>query len=64
MPDLMDVRALEAESSISKFTWRVWMRERRVPVVRLGRRVFVARTDYEKFVRAGRIEARREVDGR
>lgn len=64
MPMLMDVKTLEAESTVSRFTWRVWMREGRVPVVRLGRRVFVARSDFERFVRAGRVEARQEAAGR
>lgn len=58
MATLMDVRMLEAESTVSRFTWRAWMREGRLPVVRLGRRVFVARSDFERFLRAGRVEAR------
>lgn len=64
MVTLMDVRVLEAESGVSRYTWRAWIRERRVPHVKLGRRVFVARADFERFLRAGRVEARPEAAGR
>lgn len=57
---LMNVEQLQTESGVSKFTWRSWIKTRRVPSVRLGRRVFVARADFDKLVKAGRVEARQE----
>ena len=54
---LMDVEQLEADSGISRHTWRTWIREGKIPVVRLGRRVRVREEDYrlhpEKSQRAG-----------
>jgi hypothetical protein len=55
---LMNVEQLQAESGVSRYTWRSWIKARRVPSVRLGRRVFVARVDFEKLIKAGRVEAR------
>ena len=63
--DLMSVEQLEQESPISRYTWRTWIREKRIPHVRLGRRrVFVTRHDFEAFLRASRVEARPESRGR
>jgi excisionase family DNA binding protein len=55
---LMDVKSLEADSGISKYTWRAWIRARRIESVRLGRTVRVPREAYEAFLRANRVEAR------
>lgn len=57
----MTVKDLARESPIARLTWRAWIRQGRLPHVRLGRRVFVTRSDYERFIAAGRVEARREV---
>ncbi len=61
---LMSVEQLEEASGVSRYTWRSWIKQRKVAHVRLGRRVFVPRTDYEKLVRAGRVEAREAAPGR
>jgi excisionase family DNA binding protein len=45
---------LEERSDISRHTWRLWLRQRKLPAVRLGRRLLVAEADYERFVAANR----------
>jgi excisionase family DNA binding protein len=55
---LMDIIGLEAESGISRYTWRAWIRARRIESVKLGRTVRVPREAYEAFLRANRVEAR------
>ena len=47
---LLSLEALEARSMISRHTWRKWLRERRLPGVRLGSRLMVATPDFEKFI--------------
>jgi excisionase family DNA binding protein len=56
--ELMNVEDLEEISRISRHTWRVWIRQGKVPVVRLGRSVRVKKEDYEKF-----IEDNRTIEG-
>lgn len=41
---------------ISPHTLRQWLRERRVPFYRCGRRVVLDRADLEAFLRAHRVE--------
>jgi hypothetical protein len=55
---LMTVADLEDESGVSRYTWRSWIKTRKIASVHLGRRVFVARTDFEKLLKPGRVEAR------
>jgi excisionase family DNA binding protein len=50
--------ALAERSSLSRHTWRLWLRQRKLPAVRLGRRVLVAERDYEEFIRSQRVPAR------
>jgi excisionase family DNA binding protein len=54
---LMSLEDLSRESRISKHTWRGWLRRKRISHLRLGRRVLVAREDFEAFLRASRVEA-------
>ncbi len=56
--ELLTVRDLERESKVSRHTWRTWIREKKLPVLRLGRTVRVARADLDKFLAAAR-EAQR-----
>jgi excisionase family DNA binding protein len=44
---------------VSAFTLRRWIRERRVPYHRLGRRIVLDRRDLEAFLQRCRIEARK-----
>lgn len=47
---LMTVVDLERESKISRYTWRSWIRQGRIPTLRLGRRVRVSEEDFRKFL--------------
>jgi len=55
--NLLDLEEIAKESKLSIHTIRAWRRQRRFPVVKLGRRVLVLREDWEKFVRSGFVEA-------
>jgi len=57
---LLTVEALERETGVSRHTWRSWLRERKIPFVRLGRTVRVTEEDLRAFVAAGRVPARKE----
>ena len=56
--DMLSVVDLEQRSGVSRYTWRTWIAQGRIPVVRLGRLVKVKANDYEKFVADNRTEAR------
>jgi excisionase family DNA binding protein len=43
---------------VSRFTLRKWLRERRLPYHKVGRRIVLDRADLERFLRACRVEAR------
>jgi excisionase family DNA binding protein len=55
---MLTVEDLERESKVSKYTWRAWIREGKVPVVRIGRRVRVKEEDYRQFIAESRTPAR------
>jgi excisionase family DNA binding protein len=55
---LMDIVSLEAESGISRYTWRDWIRTRQIESLKLGRGVRVHREVYEAFLQANRVKAR------
>lgn len=57
---LLTVKELEKDSQVSRYTWRAWIRQGRLPVTRLGRRVRVTEEDYRAFLKANRIPAREE----
>jgi excisionase family DNA binding protein len=54
---LMTVVDMERESKVSRHTWRAWIRQGRIPVTRLGRRVRVAEEDYRAFLTENRTPA-------
>jgi excisionase family DNA binding protein len=45
---------------VSPFTVRAWVRERRVPFYRLGRRIVFSRRELDDFLRLNRVPAREE----
>jgi excisionase family DNA binding protein len=55
---MMTVVDLEKESKVSRHTWRAWIREGRIAVLRLGRRVRVDETDFRRFMAENRTPAR------
>ncbi len=60
---LLTVEDLERRTQVSRFTWRSWIRQGKVPVVRIGRRVRVAEEDLQQFLAQSRTPAR-EATGR
>ena len=56
---LLNFEELEKRSDVSRYTWAAWVRARKLPCVRLGRRVLVEEADFQRFIEANRIEARR-----
>ena len=57
---LLTVVELEHHSRISRYTWRLWIRQGKVPVHRLGRRVRVSEEDYRQFLIENRITVPRK----
>jgi len=55
---LLTVTDLERDSHISKYTWWSWIREGKLPVVRLGRRIRVEMEAYQHFIAQNRVEGR------
>jgi len=47
------------ELGISRFTLRAWVRERRLPFFRCGRRIVFAQADLDAFLAQCRVEVRR-----
>lgn len=58
---LLTVADLERESQISKHTWRVWIKQGRLPAIRAGRRVRVDEVDFRAFIAKCRT-GEREVE--
>lgn len=58
MGKMLDVNELEARSGASRYSWRRWIAEGRIPVVRLGRLVKVMEEDYERFITDNRTQGR------
>jgi excisionase family DNA binding protein len=54
----MTVNDLEGESKVSRYTWRSWIAQKKIPVVRIGRRVRVDRADFERFIAERKAPAR------
>ncbi len=65
MPDLLSIEESVKElgggkscKGISVYTLRAWIYQKRLPYVKLGRRVFLRRKDLEEFVTKNLHEAR------
>lgn len=43
---------------VSPFTMRTWLRQRRIPFIRAGRRILLSPEDIERFLAANRVEAK------
>jgi len=56
---LLDVLAATRELGVGQSTLRRWIREGRLPTVRLGRRVLLRPEAVERFVRAAERPAKR-----
>jgi len=58
MQELLNLKEVASELRISIHTVRAWVFQRRVPVVRLGRRVLIKRADLENLVTRNVVEAK------
>lgn len=60
---LLSLPEAASRLGVSRHTMRAWIRQRRLPFVRLGRRVLLHPRDVENFIEANRVEpiALREV---
>jgi len=64
MAELLDFREVSKTLKVSLATLRAWTRQRRLPIVRLGRRVLVRREDIEKLIQHGLQPATWESEGK
>jgi len=58
MPELLNLKEGAEEMKISIHTLRVWIYQKRLPFVHLGRRVLLRREDIEDFVKKNLVEAK------
>ncbi len=58
MAELLDLRQSAKELNVSIHTVRAWTYQKRIPFVRLGRRVLLRRQDLEEFVNRNVVEPR------
>ena len=61
MPELLDLRQGAKELSVSIHTLRAWTYQKRIPFVRLGRRILLRREDLEELVKKNVIKAKEEA---
>lgn len=59
-PDLLDVDEGAAFCHVKPSTIRSWILKRRIPFVRLGRRVFLRRTDLDHLIERSVIPAQEQ----
>jgi len=58
MADLVNLKESARELRVSIHTLRAWTHQKRLPFVRLGRRVLLRREDLESFVNKNVVEAK------
>lgn len=56
--DKLNVVSAAQVLGVSPFTLRAWIREKRIPYFRCGRRIVFAMNDLQRFLNANRVEAR------
>jgi excisionase family DNA binding protein len=52
-----DVARAAEELGVSPHTLRAWLRQRRLPYLKLGRRIILDPEDVQRFMDANRVEA-------
>ena len=60
MSELLNLKEGARELKLSIHTLRAWTYQKRIPFVRLGRRVLLRREDLEEFVKKNVVEAKEE----
>jgi excisionase family DNA binding protein len=58
MTELLSLREAAGRLKVSVHTIRAWGYQRRLPIVKLGRRTLFREEDIEKFINKGLIEAK------
>jgi len=58
MSELLSIKEAAKELNLSFHTLRMWTFQRRIPFVRLGRRVAFRREDLEALVEKGLVESK------
>ena len=58
MPELLNLKEGAKELKLSIHTLRAWIYQKRIPCVRLGRRVLLRREDLEELVNRNVVEAK------
>jgi len=58
MPELLDLREGAKELKLSIHTLRAWTYQKRIPFVRLGRRILLRRQDLESIVNKNLVQAK------
>ena len=59
---LLSVDKAAKELDVTIHGLRRWIAERKIPVVRLGRRVLIRREDLDEFILRNRVPAREETE--
>ncbi len=60
MEKLLSFEEAQSLTGIRVPTWRAWAASRKIPIVRLGRRVKIRETDLERLIEGGLVPARPE----
>jgi excisionase family DNA binding protein len=60
MAELLNLREGAKELKLSIHTLRAWTYQKKIPFVRLGRRVLLRRQDLEELVKKNVVEAKQE----
>jgi excisionase family DNA binding protein len=58
MTELLNLKEAAKRMRVSIYTLRSWSYQRKLPVVKLGRRTLFREEDIEKFINKGLIEAK------
>ena len=56
-----DIPTAAERIGVSKYTLRNWLRQRRLPYIRAGRRILLVPEDVERFLQVHRVEAREKA---
>jgi excisionase family DNA binding protein len=62
MAELLDLKESAKELKLSIHTLRAWTYQKRIPFVRLGRRILLRREDLEALVNEHLVEAKKRGD--
>jgi hypothetical protein len=58
-PVLLDLKQAEAKYGLKVSTWRLWIYQRKVEVVRLGRRVFLKEESIRQLINDNTTSAKK-----